>query len=316
MTTRRRTVAYGALTLLALALIGEGIARFALGLGTPPLYVEDAAMEYRPAPNQDVRRFGKRHVYNEDGMRSPSLETSGYEHLTLVLGDSILNGGTYTDQSGLSTSLASAAAPDRLFGNVSAGSWGPGNIRAWLERYGTLDADTLIFVLSSHDASDAMTFAPLDPVARPTRRPALALIEGIRRTAPRYLPGFLAEPIRYRPIPHSTVANAGDARASPLGSLSIMLEEARGGALPVCLIKSQTMSELAGGPEPGHEQITGVFDARNVPVLDMGPALADSLARGDDPFQDDIHLNATGQAILSETILACQQSARVPGPAR
>ena len=54
----------------ALLLAGEWFARSVLGLGDPPLSITHPRIEYLYAPNQDVRRFGKRFLVNDYSMRS------------------------------------------------------------------------------------------------------------------------------------------------------------------------------------------------------------------------------------------------------
>ena len=49
----------------------------------------------------------------------------------------------------------------------------------------------VVLVASSHDVTDNPTFAPLDPNTHPTKKPLLALTEGLTRYLPRYLPAFL-----------------------------------------------------------------------------------------------------------------------------
>lgn len=184
---RKFTVAMAALLLgLGGAELG---ARYVLGLGTLPLSVTHPTIEYMFAPNQDVQRFGNRQLYNEFGMRSVGMEEVFQPRRVLVLGDSVLNGGNQTDHADLATTLST---DDKIFfGNVSAGSWGPANMGAWIDRYGFLEADTLVVVLSSHDLRDIPTFAALDPLTHPTRMPVSALVEGVERFLPRYLPASL-----------------------------------------------------------------------------------------------------------------------------
>ncbi|MCW4153907.1 hypothetical protein OM427_30890 [Halomonas sp. 18H] len=55
--------------LVTLVVIGELVARYGLGLGTPPLSVSHPKIEYMFAPNQDVSRFHNRQLFNEYGMR-------------------------------------------------------------------------------------------------------------------------------------------------------------------------------------------------------------------------------------------------------
>ena len=160
---------------LLLALVGELGARWILGLGDPPLTVRDPEIEYLFAPNQDVRRFGNRVVYNNVSMRSAdrwSMAKERPEELrVLVLGDSVINGGALTDHARLATTIAQEtldrpARPVRV-GNVSAGSWGPENLLAYVERFGLFDADLAVVVLSTHDLRDVRTFPDdLGPTSR------------------------------------------------------------------------------------------------------------------------------------------------------
>ncbi len=131
---------------------GEIFARLVLGLGAPPLSVADARYEYMFKPNQDVKRFGNRVLINENGMRSDSLPDSDATKVILLFGDFVLNRGKLTDQSALATSLLQdrlrASGEDVYVDNVSAGSWGPPNMRGWLKTYGDFGAETVIYVLS------------------------------------------------------------------------------------------------------------------------------------------------------------------------
>jgi hypothetical protein len=58
-----------ALGLLLLA-GAELFARLGLGLGAPPLVMEDAACGYRFVPNQSVHRFGNAVSYDSDSVRA------------------------------------------------------------------------------------------------------------------------------------------------------------------------------------------------------------------------------------------------------
>ena len=89
----------------ALLLAGEWFARSVLGLGDPPLSITHPRIEYLYAPNQDVRRFGKRFLVNDYSMRSAPLAArkGADERRVLVFGDSVVNGGNLTDHQDLAT---------------------------------------------------------------------------------------------------------------------------------------------------------------------------------------------------------------------
>ena len=70
-----------------------------------------------------------------------------------------------------------------VVGNISAGSWGPPNLYAYVNQHGLFDADFIIIVLGSEDYADALTFAPLG-YDKPTRKPMLALEEVMVRYVP------------------------------------------------------------------------------------------------------------------------------------
>ncbi|MDB5572596.1 MAG: hypothetical protein JWN93_3779 [Hyphomicrobiales bacterium] len=296
------------LSLAACALVaGEAIARWGLGLGAPPLSIAHPRIEYMLAPNQDVMRFGHRQVVNEYGMRSPPLAGREYARRILALGDSVVNGGGLTDHARLATTIAAARLSKEqptFVGNVSAGSWGPGNLRAYLEEFGFLGAEAIVLVLSSHDLTDQPTFAPLNPLTHPTRPPRLALEEAFLRYLPRYLP-HRASAARAEPPP----APPGPTGAQDLGAILDMAAAAR---VRVCLIQHLTKSELSAGPQPAHFEIGGIFRRRALPVLDFGASLRALLAVGRSPYSDDIHINDAGQAALADALLACDRAAAVP----
>ncbi|MEM0982207.1 MAG: SGNH/GDSL hydrolase family protein, partial [Cyanobacteria bacterium P01_H01_bin.58] len=138
-----------ALIILGLTIIGIGIVESALrllfGFGTPPLYVADAQTGYRLAPNQRIKRFGNRLEINQYSMRGPAIAPTP-EHMTLrvlLLGDSIANGGWWTDQADiLSVQIQQQIAlpPSGDYHtvevlNASANSWGPRNELAYLSKF-------------------------------------------------------------------------------------------------------------------------------------------------------------------------------------
>ena len=116
------------------------------GVGHPPLSITHPRIEYLYAPNQDVRRFGKRFLVNDYSMRSaPFAARKGRdERRVLVFGDSVVNGGNLTNHQDLATTRLAhdlrpfAGGNKVVVGNVSAGSWGPGNWLAYSQAYGFL----------------------------------------------------------------------------------------------------------------------------------------------------------------------------------
>lgn len=173
--------------LLGLWLLGEATLYLGFGLGNPALSVADPQIEYMFKPDQDVRRFGNRIRINHFGMRAEDFGAKQPGELrVLVWGDSVVNGGAPTDQPQLASELirqelAKGRKAPVTTGNISAGSWGPPNLLAYAKRYGFFDADMNLVVMSSHDAFDVPTFAPLNPATHPTTRPLTPSIDLVFR---------------------------------------------------------------------------------------------------------------------------------------
>ena len=98
-----------------------------------PLYYASNKYEYMPCPNQSGIRFGNHYRYNSYSQRSDEPDSTKLH--VLGLGDSVLYGGTQTDQDSLATSLFTKDTGIQML-NISAGSWGPDNCAAYLKEYG------------------------------------------------------------------------------------------------------------------------------------------------------------------------------------
>ncbi len=171
------------LIIFVLAVALELTLRFKFGFCSSPLYVSDPDFEYIYAPNQNVKRFGNVIKTNSLSMRNEELDQDSTLNILLV-GDSVINGGSLTDQD----SIASAILEKRLrkeFNdkvrvlNISAGSWGPDNVAGYLKKYGLFHANLIFLVTSSHDAHDIMSGGSpvgIDP-GMPAVQYKLALIE-------------------------------------------------------------------------------------------------------------------------------------------
>jgi lysophospholipase L1-like esterase len=285
-------------------LAGELFARYYLGLGDPPITVTHPTIEYLFAPNQHVRRFGNQIDINSYSMRAadfPRAKQNANELRILLLGDSIINGGALTDQDELATELLRrhlAEALDRpvVVGNISAGSWGPPNLLAYVKEFGTFDADFAVLVLSSHDAADLPTFEPLDRNLIPQAKPAGALWEAVTRYLPRYLPGGSGASEEPAPV----VSNSN--RTAGLAATRALVETFRKAGAKVIVLLHQTRNELATRPEAEHEMLRVVCGQAGAKVLELGTAFQESIDRGADPYRDGLHPNALGQRVIYEVL--------------
>lgn len=175
------------LSLVVLLTILEVIARWAFGLGNIPVYVSDPDYEYVYAPQQDVWRFGNHIITNNYGMRSKPINAN-CKVTILKIGDSVINGGSHIDQDDLSStiienSLQEEYGQDVSVLNISAGSWGPDNAFAFIQKHGDFNASMIVLVFSSHDLHDNMHHQPIvgNHPSWPKRKPMLAITDGFSR---------------------------------------------------------------------------------------------------------------------------------------
>ena len=160
--------------------IAEAVLRLGFGFCDALLYQPSDRYEYIAQPNQDRHRFGVRLRTNSYSQRSEEPDST--KTIVLGLGDSIIFGGGWMDNDSLATSLFSKETGMQML-NISCGSWGPDNSVAYLREKGTFGAKAMVLVCSSHDAYDAMTFAPVVGVwpNYPNKQYKLAIWELIDR---------------------------------------------------------------------------------------------------------------------------------------
>jgi hypothetical protein len=302
-----RSIAAFAIAVLA----GELFARYYLGLGTPPLYLEHPTIEYVYRPNQDVRRLGNRFLINAYGMRSESFpphKRQG-ELRVMVFGDSVLNGGVLTDHAALATTLLAQKLKERTgrevtVGHISAGSWGPGNWLAYAREYGFFDADVIALVASSHDYGDNPTFAKLNELTHPTRRPVSALVEGMTRYLPRYLPSTDSNSASVDASGYAPTPTDEEARRA-LADLGSFLESAQQHAGAVIVFQHFEKRELGfTAPPAGYLRIKMLCDELGIAGISLAPVFKAALQRGLKPYRDNIHPTDLGQALLTHALMA------------
>lgn len=292
---------------LVVVAFAELTARVAFGLGDPVLYAADPAVEYLLRPDQNVRRFGRQIIVNQYGMRSESFPERKHrteELRILVMGDSVVNGGNRTDHSRLATtllrdSLQNVNGRPVVVGNVSAGSWGPPNLLAWSHKYGLLDADVVVIVLSSHDASDVPTFSVLNAVTQPTERPVSALWEGVTNYLPRLFATRVADGASQEMHSH---LRAPDLVA--LDAFRQLVEVARNAGACVSVVQHLTQAELEHSPGPGHEAVRVAAAELDVPVSDDITSKVEVTNSAEPIYRDNIHFTDAGQELLARALVA------------
>ncbi len=182
-----------ALVVLLLLLMAEVFLRVRYGFGDAVLMRADPHYEYIAQPSQDRHRFGRHIRYNALSMRSEEPDSTAV--VILGCGDSVINGGSLTDDDSLATTLLgqrlTAAWGSRVqVLNISAGSWGPDNCAAYLAHTDLPQPSALVLFVSSHDAHDNMSFKKVVGVRKhfPDRQYGSAMVELMDRyVVPRFV---------------------------------------------------------------------------------------------------------------------------------
>ncbi|MBE9139346.1 SGNH/GDSL hydrolase family protein [Nodosilinea sp. LEGE 07088] len=287
--------------------IAELFLRRRYGLGTPPLYVADIRTGYRLAPNQRLRRRGRRIEINQYSMRGPAIARQRPTDTlrVLMLGDSIVNGGWWTDQSELlSLRVQQALAAPDLPGckavevlNASANSWGPRNELGYVLRFGTFDAQVVLLVLNT---DDLFAIAPHScDLGRnpqyPTRRPPLALWEALSRSR------------SYKPSPELQALHdqPGDRVGVNLEAIRQLHQTVQAAQGQLLLAMTPLRRELEGeGPRDyervARQRLTHFAHSQAIPYLDFLLLLKSTNYAP--LYFDHIHLSTEGNSWVGQSI--------------
>ena len=270
----------------------EFILRTFYGFCNAPLYIEDKDFEYIYAPNQNVLRFGNQIIVNEYSMRSLQLSDNDSVRI-LFFGDLVVNGGSRIDHNNLSTSMLEKKLGKHLNDkirvlNISAGSWGPDNAFAYLNKYGDFNSKVLVLFLSSHHAIDTMTHKKVVGIHPnyPKDQYAFAIIELIDRYIIPYLTS--SKPTKFKKKSKTPVfLNRG---------IIEFINYAKKNNKELILYLHPTTEELIKGIyDKDGERIIKFIDSTNVKYI-LGINSENNLSY----YSDYIHLNNDGQKYLSK----------------
>lgn len=311
-----------ALLLLAGVLIGlvlvEGFLRLRYGLGNPPLYVVDGRMGYRLAPSQRLKRFGNRIEINPFSMRGPAISPQRPEGTlrVLMLGDSIVNGGWWTDQAAILSQQVQDFLQQRSgFSqvevlNASANSWGPRNQLGYVARFGLFEAQVVLVVLNT---DDLFAIAPTSlqvgrDRAYPQHQPLLAILEALSR---------LQKP---RPLPELEVLHQqeGDRVGSNLEALRQIQLRAEAVQSRLLLAMTPLRRELEGnGPRDyelvARQRLLTFSQAQQLPYLDFLPIFQQTPLSAA-YYRDHIHLSPQGNQLVSDHLATLVESSLAQSP--
>ncbi|MCX7594384.1 MAG: SGNH/GDSL hydrolase family protein [Fischerella sp.] len=284
--------------------------RSLFGFGNPLIYIADEQIGYLLAPNQRTRRYGNRIEINQYSMRGEAIQQtpSSSTLRVLLLGDSIANGGWWTDQDStisslMQRSLASASISNYYNKvevlNASANSWGPRNELAYLEQFGSFNAQAVVLLINTDDLFAA---APTSlPVGRdrnyPDQKPPLALLEVFQR--------YIKKP---KPIPEMQTVQKEDGdrvgvNLEAIGKIQALTRQSHSQFL---LAMTPLLREI-GSPGPrdyemkARQRLTEFTKMQQISYIDFLP-LFNATKDPKTLYQDHIHLNLQGNQLVSKAI--------------
>lgn len=295
------------LAFVVLIIAVEFILRVGYGFCDAVLMRTDPNYEYIAQPNQDRRRFGHRIVYNSLSMRSEEPDSTAV--IILGCGDSVINGGSLTDNDSLATTMLGQRLT-KAWGrkvqvlNISAGSWGPDNCAAYLANTSLPDAAALILFVSSHDAHDNMSFKNVVGVRKhfPAEQYPSAIVELIDRYV---LPRF----IRPKSTPEEELGiDKGGAGFNTGFAALKRYADAHG--IPLIIHLHAERSEIRAGQynEQGQE-IIRFAQADSIPLirdLDHGAS--------SEELRDNIHPTEVGQRRIADAVFNAAAERLRPTP--
>lgn len=279
----------------------EMFLRLYFGFCDTVLMKEDTNYEYIAAPNQNVFRFRNHIIYNNQSMRSPAVDTSNT--VLLGFGDSVINGGVLTDQDSIATTILSNLLSSYYhkkvqFLNISAGSWGPDNCFAYLQKNGKYNTQNIYLIVSSHDAYDNMNFEKIVGLNEsfPNQQYKIAIWELLDRyVIPRLYSNYNQKNI--------TEKNLGINKKNSLSKFNsgfqMFANYCNLNKLNLIIYIHAEKDELKKGMyNIQGKEIIDFANNNNITILrDLNYGLNDS------HFRDYIHLNSKGQKLMATIIL-------------
>jgi lysophospholipase L1-like esterase len=300
-------------TVTGIIIVLEGGLRLLLGLGNPPLYIRDREIGYLLKPDQKLRRMGNRIIINQYSMRNEAIapEKAANTFRVMLLGDSIVNGGWWTDQEEtlsalLKRQIESNLPPNKIVEvlNVSANSWSPRNELAYLSRFGLFEADVLILVINTDDLFGTAPTAL--PVGRernyPDRKPPLALIELFNQMFS-----------KSKPIPElEKIKNESGDRVgkilAAIGAIEMLASEQNTQfILTITPLLRETEEKGSRDYEKqARKRLQEFATAENLFYLDFLPIFQD-FPQPEFLYRDRIHLSPQGNALVTEKLIQFMQ---------
>jgi lysophospholipase L1-like esterase len=301
--------------LVGLLILLEIGLRFGFGFGNPLIYLADPDIGYLLAPNQQTRRFGNRIAINQYSMRSPAIAPTPAPTTlrVLLLGDSVANGGWWTDQTEIISERLQQQLQPNLQGtrwqqvevlNASANSWGPRNELAYLQRFGSFEAQVVVLLLNTDDlfATAPSSLQVGNDLNYPDRKPPLALAEVLGR--------YLLPPAPnsdFKAKLKTIQAESGDRVGLNLSALQQIHSfiQRQGGQLLLAMSPLLRETSVKGGPrdyeQKARQRLLDFTEQEQITYIDFLPSF-NAVAEPETLYRDHIHLSPSGNQLVSETI--------------
>jgi hypothetical protein len=280
-----------------------------MGLGNPVLTTTDPACGYLFAPNQQCTRFGCTNHLNQYSMRSDDItpEKPAGTYRILMIGDSVLYGTTYVDQSKIFSTKIQQDLPAKLHEsvqvlNASCGGWASGNELAYLTSRGTFNSDMVVLVMNTGDLEQIIN-TPDVKKEYITQKPFCALTE---------LWSHYLSPRLFPAPPHVDAGSVpmGDGQAvyqvidSVLANVSAARQFANAHHAGFAVLFSPAL----GGPwdtkgyQYGYARLQSFVADNTIPMVDLTPAYH-QLSYDQLYDSGNIHLKPAGHDIVAKTFV-------------
>ncbi|WP_132527167.1 SGNH/GDSL hydrolase family protein [Rhizobium sp. BK376] len=286
-----------------------------LGVATPPLFQADPEIGYMMVPEQNIDRFGRRIYINRFHQRSEELAEKpapGTERV-MFLGDSVTFGIANVDQSQTYPEIVGAtlrkSGKSIEVANASAVSWGIGNERAYIARFGTFGSKFIVLEIGSSDLlQPSSTGATIDVnPAQPSKPPVSAIGEVFTRFLIPRVKDALGFPDPFDNEPVSTEAREKQFNVDMdhfRGLVALVREQ---GTQPVVMLvpgEGELLPEAQRFTryEPYRARFLQIVQSLSLPIINLAPeweAKPDMHAY----FNDGTHLTVLGNQVVAARIV-------------
>lgn len=292
------------------SLILEIITRSYIGLGTPLLYESYEGMEYKPKPNQNIKRFGNTIKINNASMRTSYdivRKNLKEKKRIIIFGDSVLFGTSLIDQEKIATSLLGNKIKDKYeIYNISAGSWGPGNWVQYIKENGLFNADKVIFLINSMDLVDLTSKNfQISETNIATSNPPLAIWELMNRyIIPEGKRVFKNQFIRFQNKNNIKNDSILDSQINEgILNLNEAISLVQTNGIKLTVVQFWNKQEFESGlPMKYHTKINEILRIKNINIIQSISYFKNCYDNGLTLFEDGIHPTQKGQACLANAL--------------